>query len=84
MKIRSQFTFASLALLITEVPCYTHRNPQLQKVEPTQNVSSSLQTSTQRGHNSVKQAMQDTLQLGFPGILAKTSEDGKRGVMPLG
>ncbi|MGO4272985.1 serine hydrolase domain-containing protein, partial [Paenibacillus sp. TAF58] len=48
------------------------------KAEPTQNESSSLQTSTQQDHNSVKQAMRDTLQLGFPGILAKTSEGGKR------
>ncbi|PEM23235.1 D-alanyl-D-alanine carboxypeptidase, partial [Bacillus pseudomycoides] len=47
------------------------------KAEPTQNISSSLQTSTQRDRNSVKQAMRDILQLGIPGILAKTSEGGK-------
>ncbi|MGV2537900.1 serine hydrolase domain-containing protein, partial [Bacillus thuringiensis] len=45
--------------------------------EPTQNVSSSLQPKTQRDRTAVKQAMLDTLQLGYPGILAKSSEDGK-------
>ena len=47
------------------------------KAEPAQNVSSSLQTNTQRDRTSVKQAMRDTLQFGYPGILAKTSEGGK-------
>ncbi|MFJ7931315.1 serine hydrolase domain-containing protein [Peribacillus sp. NPDC096448] len=47
------------------------------KAEPTQNVSSSLQTSTQRDRTSVKQAMRDTLQLGYPGILAKIHKGGK-------
>lgn len=79
MKIRSQITFVSLALLIAG------SSPLYVKAEPTQNVSSSLQTSTQKDHNSVKKAMHDTLQLGFPGILVKTYEDEKkRGVMPLG
>ena len=53
------------------------------KAESIQNVSSSLQISTQRDHNSVKEAMRDTLKLGYPGILAKTSESGKHGVMQL-
>ncbi|QQN86454.1 beta-lactamase family protein (plasmid) [Bacillus toyonensis] len=47
------------------------------KAEPTENVSSSSHTSTQRDRNSVKQAMRDILKFGIPGILAKTSEDGK-------
>ncbi|MGE7940353.1 serine hydrolase domain-containing protein [Bacillus paramycoides] len=47
------------------------------KAEPTENVSSSSHTNTQRDRNSVKQAMRDTLHLGFPGILAKASEGGK-------
>ncbi|WP_220775647.1 serine hydrolase domain-containing protein, partial [Bacillus sp. BML-BC060] len=47
------------------------------KAEPTQNVSSSLQISTQQNRTSVKQAMRDTLQLGYPGILAKISKDRK-------
>ena len=36
------------------------------KAEPTQNVSSSLQTSTQNDRTSVKKAMRDELQLGYP------------------
>ncbi|XBL76908.1 serine hydrolase domain-containing protein (plasmid) [Bacillus thuringiensis] len=47
------------------------------KAEPTENVSSSSHTSTQRDRNSVKQAMRDILKFGIPGILAKISEDGK-------
>ncbi|OJE39675.1 D-alanyl-D-alanine carboxypeptidase [Bacillus proteolyticus] len=77
MKIRSQITFASLALLITGSSLLYTTPTSIVKAELTQNVSSSLQTSTQRDRNSVKQAMRDTLQLGYPGILAKTSEGGK-------
>nr|WP_224413719.1 serine hydrolase domain-containing protein [Bacillus thuringiensis] len=47
------------------------------KAEPTENVSSSSHTSTQRDRSSVKQAMRDILKFGIPGILAKISEDGK-------
>ncbi|WP_261300525.1 serine hydrolase domain-containing protein [Paenibacillus andongensis] len=78
MKVRSQITFASLALLISGSSLLYTSPTSIVKAEPTQNESSSLQTSTQQDHNSVKQAMQDTLQLGFPGILAKTSEGGKK------
>ncbi|PEY43450.1 D-alanyl-D-alanine carboxypeptidase [Bacillus cereus] len=77
MKTRSQITFASLALLIAGSSLLYTTPTSIVKAEPTQNVSSSLQTSTQRDRNSVKQAMRDTLQLGYPGILAKTSEGGK-------
>ncbi|MBJ7986246.1 serine hydrolase domain-containing protein [Bacillus cereus] len=77
MKTRSQITFASLALLIAGSSLLYTTPTLIVKAEPTQSVSSSLQTSTQRDRNSVKQAVRDTLQLGFPGILAKTSEGGK-------
>ncbi|SFH96766.1 MULTISPECIES: serine hydrolase [unclassified Bacillus (in: firmicutes)] len=77
MKTRSQITFASLAFLIAGSSLLYTTPTSIVKAEPTQNVSSSLQTSTQRDRNSVKQAMRDTLQLGFPGILAKTSKGGK-------
>lgn len=77
MKTRSQITFASLALLIAGSSLLYSTPTLIAKAESTQNVSSSLQTSTQRDRNSVKQAMRDTLQLGYPGILAKTSEGGK-------
>ncbi|MDV7767560.1 serine hydrolase domain-containing protein [Peribacillus sp. CSMR9] len=78
MKVRSQITFASLALLITGSSLLYTSPTSIVKAELTQNESSSLQTSTQQDHYSVKQAMRDTLQLGFPGILAKTSEGGKK------
>ncbi|MGE7875428.1 serine hydrolase domain-containing protein [Bacillus paramycoides] len=77
MKTRSQITFASLALLIAGSSLLYTAPTSIVKAEPTQSVSSSLQTSTQRDRNSVKQVMRDTLQLGFPGILAKASEGGK-------
>ncbi|WP_439741416.1 serine hydrolase domain-containing protein [Bacillus pseudomycoides] len=77
MKTRSQITCASLALLIAGSSLLYTTPTSIVKAESTQNVSSSLHTSTQRDRNSVKQAMRDTLQLGFPGILAKTSEGGK-------
>ncbi|PFY80618.1 serine hydrolase domain-containing protein [Bacillus toyonensis] len=77
MKTRSQITFASLALLIAGGALLYTSPTSIVKAAPTQNVSSSSQTSTQRDRTSVKQAMRDTLQLGYPGILAKTSEGGK-------
>ncbi|MGF9953798.1 serine hydrolase domain-containing protein [Bacillus mycoides] len=77
MKTHSQITFASLALLIAGSSLLYTTPTLIVKAEPTQSVSSSLQTSTQRDRNSVKQAVRDTLQLGFPGVLAKTSEGGK-------
>jgi len=77
MKIRSQITCASLALLIAGSSLLYTTPASIVKAESTQNVSSSLQTSNQRDSNSVKEAMRDTLQLGYPGILAKTSEGGK-------
>ncbi|PEJ24338.1 serine hydrolase domain-containing protein [Bacillus pseudomycoides] len=77
MKTRSQITCASLALLIAGSSLLYTTPTSIVKADPTENVSSSSQTSTQRDRNSVKQAMRDTLDLGFPGILAKTSEGGK-------
>ncbi|MBJ8049921.1 beta-lactamase family protein [Bacillus cereus group sp. N18] len=77
MKTRSQITCASLALLVAGGSLFYTTPTSIVKAAPTQNVSSSSQTSTQRDRTSVKQAMRDTLQLGYPGILAKTSEGGK-------
>ncbi|PNK42425.1 D-alanyl-D-alanine carboxypeptidase, partial [Bacillus thuringiensis] len=77
MKTSSKITCTSLALLIAGSSLLYITPTSIVKAEPTQNVSSSLQTSTQRERNSVKEAMRDTLQLGYPGILAKTSEGGK-------
>ncbi|KWU57404.1 D-alanyl-D-alanine carboxypeptidase [Bacillus mycoides] len=77
MKTCSQITFASLALLIAGSSLLYTTQTSIVKAEPTQIVSSSLQTSTQRDRTAVKQAIRDTLQLGFPGIIAKTSEGGK-------
>lgn len=77
MKIRSQITCASLALLIAGSSLLYTTPTSIVKAEPTQNIVGSLQTSTQRNRTFVKQAMQDTLQLGYPGILAKTSQGRK-------
>ncbi|WP_035430722.1 serine hydrolase domain-containing protein [Bacillus sp. UNC322MFChir4.1] len=77
MKTRSQITFVSLALLTAGSSLLYTTPTSIVKAEPTENVSSSSHTSIQRDRNSVKQAMRDTLHLGFPGILAKTSEGGK-------
>ncbi len=77
MKTRSQITFASLALLIAGSSLLYTTPASIVKAESNENVSSSSHTSTQRDRNSVKQAMRDTLHLGFPGILVKTYEGGK-------
>ncbi|MGS2751207.1 serine hydrolase domain-containing protein, partial [Bacillus zanthoxyli] len=77
MKKHRQITFTGLALLITGGSLFYTIPTSSVKAELTQNLSSSLPTSNQRDRNSVKEAMRDTLKLGYPGILAKTSEGGK-------
>ncbi|MDC0705946.1 serine hydrolase domain-containing protein [Priestia sp. AB] len=77
MKTRSQITFASLALLIAGSSLLYTTPTSIVKAGPPKSVSSSLQTSTQRDRTAVKQAMRDTLQLGYPGILAKIHKGGK-------
>ncbi|QEL82408.1 class A beta-lactamase-related serine hydrolase (plasmid) [Bacillus sp. JAS24-2] len=77
MKKHCQITCTGLALLITGGSLLYTTPTVSVKAESIQNVSSSLQTSNQRDRNSVKEAMRDTLKLGYPGILAKTSEGGK-------
>ncbi|MES5957248.1 serine hydrolase [Bacillus fungorum] len=78
MKTRSQITCASLAILIAGSSLLYTTPTSIVTAESTENVSSSSHTSTKRDRNSVKQAMRDTLHLGFPGILVKTYEGGKK------
>ena len=77
MKNHCQITCTGLALLITGGSLLYTTPTVSVKAESIQNISSSLQTSKQRDRNPVKEAMRDTLKLGYPGILAKTSEGGK-------
>ncbi len=77
MKTRSQITCASLAILIAGSSLLYTTPTSIVTAESTENVSSSSHTSTKRDRNSIKQAMRDTLHLGFPGILVKTYEGGK-------
>ncbi|HDR4909517.1 TPA: beta-lactamase family protein, partial [Bacillus cereus] len=77
MKKHCQITSTGLVLLMTGSSLLYTTPTSIVKAEPTHNVSSSLQTSTQRDRTSVKQAMRDTLQLGYPGILAKIYKGGK-------
>ncbi|WP_420685899.1 serine hydrolase domain-containing protein [Bacillus cereus] len=77
MKKHCHITCTGLALLITGGSLLYTTPTVSVKAESIQNVSSSLQRSNQRDRNSVKEAMRDTLKLGYPGILAKTSEGGK-------
>ncbi|MBE3642168.1 beta-lactamase family protein [Bacillus anthracis] len=77
MKTRSKFICGSLALLIAGSSLLYITPNSIVKAEPTQNGSSSLQTSAQSDRNSVKKAIRDALQLGYPGILAQISKGGK-------
>ncbi|MGS2748578.1 serine hydrolase domain-containing protein [Bacillus zanthoxyli] len=77
MKKRSKITCASLALLIGGSSLLYITSNSIVKAESTQNVSSSLQTSTQSDRTSVKNAIRDALQLGYPGTLANISKGGK-------
>ena len=78
-----QITCTGLALLITGGSLFYTPLTSSVKAESIQNVSNSLQTSTQRDRNSVKEAMRDTLKLGYPGYLLKILRVEKHGVMRL-
>ncbi|HDR3659262.1 serine hydrolase domain-containing protein [Bacillus paranthracis] len=77
MKTRSKIICASLALLIAGSSLLYITPASIVKAESSQNVSSSLQTSTQSDRAPVKKAIRDALQLGYPGILANISKSGK-------
>ncbi|MDM5313174.1 serine hydrolase domain-containing protein [Peribacillus frigoritolerans] len=77
MKKHCQITSTGLVLLMTGSSLLYTTPTSFVKADPTKSVSSLLQTSTQRDRTAVKQAIRDTLQLGFPGILAKTAEGRK-------
>ncbi|MGE0994856.1 serine hydrolase domain-containing protein, partial [Bacillus sp. GMa5/2] len=75
MKTRNQIKLASLAVLLAgttlSTPGFTV------KAESTQNISNSSQEPNQKNRNGWKQVMQETIQIGAPGVLAKTSNKGK-------
>ncbi len=77
MKTRSKIICASLALLIAGSSLLYITPASIVKAESSQNISSSLQTSTQSDRAPVKKAIRDALQLGYPGILANISKSGK-------
>ncbi len=84
MKTRSKITCASLALLIGGSSLLYITPTSVVKAEPTQNVSSSLQTSTQSDRTSVKKAMRDELQLDTREYSLKFLRVVKLGVIRLG
>lgn len=47
------------------------------KAESTQSISNSSKVHDQKNRNGWKQVMQETIQIGAPGVLAKTSNKGK-------
>jgi len=77
MKIRNQITCAGLALVIGGSSLLYTPPASLVKAEPAKNVLNASLISNQHNHHAVKQAIRDTLKLGYPGILAKTYNNGK-------
>lgn len=68
-------SLASLAILLAGTTLFTPGFTV--KAESVQNLSSPSQSHDQKNRNGWKQVMQETVQLGTPGILAKTSNNGK-------
>ncbi|PFD39275.1 D-alanyl-D-alanine carboxypeptidase [Bacillus cereus] len=75
MKKCNLIKLASLAVLLAGTTLLTPGFTV--KAESVQNVSSSSQSNDQKNHNGWKRVMQETVQLGTPGILAKASKNGK-------
>ncbi|MGE1217126.1 serine hydrolase domain-containing protein [Bacillus toyonensis] len=75
MKKCNSIKLASFAVLLTGTALFT---PDFTvTAESTQNISSSSQVHDQKNRNGWKQVMQETVQLGAPGILAKAYNNGK-------
>ncbi|EEK72801.1 MULTISPECIES: serine hydrolase domain-containing protein [Bacillus] len=75
MKKCNSIKLASLAVLLAGTTLFTPGFTV--KAESAQNISSSSEAHDQKNRNGWKQVMQETVQLGTPGILAKTSNNGK-------
>lgn len=75
MKKCNSIKLASLAFLLAGTTLFTPGFTV--KAESAQNISSSSEAHDQKNRNGWKQVMQETVQLGTPGILAKTSNNGK-------
>ncbi|MES5927323.1 serine hydrolase [Bacillus cereus group sp. MG9] len=75
MKKCNSIKLASLAVLLASTTLFTPGFTV--KAESAQNISSSSEAHDQKNRNGWKQVMQETVQLGTPGILAKTSNNGK-------
>ncbi|KAA0774949.1 MULTISPECIES: serine hydrolase domain-containing protein [Bacillus] len=75
MKKCTSIKLGSLAVLIAGTTLFTPGFTV--KAESTQNISSSSQAHDQKNRNGWKQVMQETVQLGTPGILAKAFNNGK-------
>ncbi len=75
MKKCNSIKLASLAVLLAGTTLFTPGFTM--KAESTQNISNSSQVHDQKNQNGWKQVMQESVQLGTPGVLAKTSNNGK-------
>ncbi|MGE1127581.1 serine hydrolase domain-containing protein [Bacillus wiedmannii] len=75
MKKSYSIKLASLAVLLAGTTLFTPGFTV--NAESAQNISSSSQVHDQKNRNGWKQVMQETVQLGAPGILAKASNNGK-------
>ncbi|MBK5430523.1 MULTISPECIES: serine hydrolase domain-containing protein [Bacillus] len=75
MKKCNSIKLASLAVLLAGTTLFTPGFTV--KAESAQNISSPSEAHDQKNRNGWKQVMQETVQLGTPGILAKTSNNGK-------
>ncbi|WP_377865247.1 serine hydrolase domain-containing protein [Bacillus sp. R86525] len=75
MKKCNSIKLASLAVILAGTTLFTPGFTV--KAESTQKISSPSEMHDQKNRNGWKQVMQETVQLGTPGVLAKTSNNGK-------
>ena len=72
---RNSMKLASLTVLLAGTTLFTPGFTV--KAESTQSISNSSKVHDQKNRNGWKQVMQETIQIGAPGVLAKTSNKGK-------
>lgn len=75
MKKRNSMKLASLTVLLAGTTLFTPGFTV--KAESTQSISNSSKVHDQKNRNGWKQVMQETIKIGAPGVLAKTSNKGK-------
>ncbi|WP_068775025.1 serine hydrolase [Paenibacillus sp. FJAT-26967] len=84
MKMPYKIVSASLALMVTGISQYNVVPGIAVEAKAASSINSSSEAQAKRNHSAVKQALRDAMETGLPGILVKSTENGKRWAYSIG